>query len=194
MPFLRGLSLEGAYIRRGFEEGNLGFQIDWTSLIVGRNLLFFVCFTLYFDGNFQEQAPGAGLYLEERFNGGVSGLRVWGFLFGGDCIWKGLFSEFYGRLRAETNCGIAHILGIPTDEHLRHIDIFFNNYDNLQSVHFEYHFYLMVRGPQVYYRFISSGYLVSTLGNKLKSLSYLWFAKLFLLILKESLRRSLTIT
>ena len=130
-----------------------------------------LCFTLYFEGNFQEQVSGAGLYLEGRFNGGCFGLRVWGFLFGEDYTWRGLFSEFYGRLRAETNCGIAHILGIPADEHLRHIDIFFNNCDNLQPVHFEYHFYLMVRGPQVYDRFISSGHLVSTLGNKVFILS-----------------------
>ena len=71
--------MEGAYIRRGFEEGNLRFKIDWTSLIIERNLLFLLCFTLYFEGNFQEQAPGAGLYLEGRFNRGF----FWGYEFGG---------------------------------------------------------------------------------------------------------------
>ena len=94
--------MEGAYIRRSFEEGNLRFKIDWTSLIIERNLLFLLCFTLYFEGNFQEQAPGVGLYLEGRFNRGFFGVTSLGFLFGGDYTWRGLFSEFYGRLRAET--------------------------------------------------------------------------------------------
>ena len=88
--------MEGAYIRRGFEEGNLRFKIDWTSLIIERNLLFLLCFTSYFEGNFQEKAAGAGLYLEERFNRGffwVTSLGVF--------IWRGLYMEglIFGILR-----------------------------------------------------------------------------------------------
>ena len=37
---------------------------------------------------------------------------------------------------AETNCGIAHILGIVLMNSYN-TDIFFSNYYNLQSVHFE---------------------------------------------------------
>ena len=36
----------------------------------------------------------------------------------------------------ETNCAIFHFR-YPTDEQLRQVDIFFSNYYNLQSVHFE---------------------------------------------------------
>ena len=38
---------------------------------------------------------------------------------------------------AETNYGIARIFRHPTDEQLGHLDIFFSNYYNLQSVYFE---------------------------------------------------------
>ena len=88
--------MEGAYIRRGFEEGNLRFKIDWTSLIIERNLLFLLCFTLYFEGNFQEQAPGVGLYLEGRFNRGFFGVTSLG-----GFIWTGLYMEglIFGILR-----------------------------------------------------------------------------------------------
>ena len=88
--------MEGAYIRRGFEEGNLRFKIDWTSLIIERNLLFLLCFTLYFEGHFQEQAPGAGLYLEGRFNRGFFGVTSLGVF-----ISRGLYMEglIFGILR-----------------------------------------------------------------------------------------------
>ena len=46
---------------------------------VSKMLFYFV-----FEGNFQVQAPGGGLYLEGRFNGGFFALRVWGgVIFGG---------------------------------------------------------------------------------------------------------------
>ena len=38
--------------------GNLRFKIDWASLIVGVNLPFLLCFTLYLRAVFQAQAPG----------------------------------------------------------------------------------------------------------------------------------------
>ena len=66
------------------------FKIDWASLIVGSYLPFLLCFILYLKAIFQVKPPG-GLYLEGRFNGGFFALLVWG-----ACIWRGLFSEFYG--------------------------------------------------------------------------------------------------
>ena len=48
-----------------------------------------------------------------------------------------MFCNWY-RTGAETNCGIARILGMHlTDEQLGHVDIFFSNCYNLQSVYFE---------------------------------------------------------
>ena len=65
------------------------FKIDWASLINGRK---FTVFSLYLRAISEYKPPG-GLYLEGRFNGGFSALRVWGAY-----IWRGLFSEFYGSL------------------------------------------------------------------------------------------------
>ena len=53
--------------------GNLRFKIDWASLIVGRNLPFSLCFTVYLRAI---SKGGRGLYLEGRFNGGFFALRV----------------------------------------------------------------------------------------------------------------------
>ena len=38
-------------------EGNLCFNIDWTSLIAGRKFTVFALFYFVFGGNFQVQAP-----------------------------------------------------------------------------------------------------------------------------------------
>ena len=47
-----------AYIRRGLStEGNLRFEIDWASLIVGSKFTVFALFYFVFEGNFQVQAP-----------------------------------------------------------------------------------------------------------------------------------------
>ena len=67
-PSLRGLSTEG----------NLRFKIDWASLIIGVNLTFLLCFSLYLRAIFQLQAPGGLFDLEGRFNGGFFALPVWG--------------------------------------------------------------------------------------------------------------------
>ena len=72
----------GVYIRRG-----LRFKIDWASLIVGSNLPFLLCFTLYLTAILQVQAPG-GLYLEGWFNGGFFALPVWGAY-----IWRSFYME-----------------------------------------------------------------------------------------------------
>ena len=60
-------------------------------------LRFEALFYFVFKGNFQLQAPGGGLYLKGRFNGGFWG----GLIFGGDYTGRGLFSEFYGSLNEE---------------------------------------------------------------------------------------------
>ena len=86
--------MEGAYIRRGFEEGNLGFKIDWTGLIVGRNLLFFLCFTLYFDGNFQEQAPGPAYIWRSDLTEGFLGYEFGGFYLAGIVYGGAYFRNF----------------------------------------------------------------------------------------------------
>ena len=43
--------------------------------------------------------------MEGRFNGGFFALRVWrgGLLFGGAYTQRGLFSEFYGKLKVMTS-------------------------------------------------------------------------------------------
>ena len=83
-------------------EGNLRFKIDWTSLIIERNLLF--CFEILciLRAISKNKPPGPAYIWRGDLTEGFFGLRVWGFLFGGDYAWRGLFSEFYGRLRAET--------------------------------------------------------------------------------------------
>ena len=78
-------------------EGNLRFEIDWASFIVGIKFTVFALFYSVFEGNFQVQATprgggGAGrVYLEGRSNRGFfAALPVWGVY-----IWRGLLSEFY---------------------------------------------------------------------------------------------------
>ena len=70
-----GLIFEGAYIRRGLStEGNLRFETDWASLIVGSKFTVFALFYFVFEGNFPK--PPGGLYLEGRFNRGFFALPV----------------------------------------------------------------------------------------------------------------------
>ena len=64
-PLLRGLFLEGAYIRRGLStEGNSCFKIDWASLIVGSKFTVFALFYFVFEGNFPSTSPRGVIYLE----------------------------------------------------------------------------------------------------------------------------------
>ena len=44
-------------------EGNLRFEIDWASPIVGGKFTVFALFYFAFEGNFQVQAPGGGAYI-----------------------------------------------------------------------------------------------------------------------------------
>ena len=72
------------------------FKINSASLIVGRKFTVFDLFCFVFEGNFQVQPRGGGLYSEGRFNGGFFTLRVWE-----NCIWRGLYMEglIFGILR-----------------------------------------------------------------------------------------------
>ena len=75
------LIFEGAYIRRGLStEGNLRFQINWASLIVGGKFTVFALFSLYLRANFPSTSyRGAyiwrgdltGLFVRYRFGGGA---------------------------------------------------------------------------------------------------------------------------
>ena len=67
------------------------FKIDWASLIVGSKFTIFALFYFVFETLFQVQAPGELIFV----------LPVWGLIFGGAYIWRGLYiegliSEFYG--------------------------------------------------------------------------------------------------
>ena len=63
-----GLIFGGAYIQRGLSrEGNLGFKIEWASLIFGSKFTVFVLFYFVFEGNFPSTSPRAS--------------RVWGALY-----------------------------------------------------------------------------------------------------------------
>ena len=78
-------------------EENLRFKIDWASLTVGRKFTVLALFYFVFEGNFQVQAcPRGGLYMEERFNGRLFALQVWG-----TYVWSGVQMEglIFGILR-----------------------------------------------------------------------------------------------
>ena len=53
-------------------QNRLGWPYSW------KEIFRFSLFYLVFEGNFQVQTPGWGLYLEGHFNGGFFALRVWG--------------------------------------------------------------------------------------------------------------------
>ena len=53
----------GAYIRRGLStEGNLRFEIDWASLIVGSKFTVFAFFYFVFEGNFPSTSPRGRIF------------------------------------------------------------------------------------------------------------------------------------
>ena len=84
-----GLIFGGTYIRRDLStEGNLCFEIDWASLIVGSKFTVLLCFTLYLRAIFQVQAPrGAYIWRGHLTEGFLY------YLFGGAYIWRGLYME-----------------------------------------------------------------------------------------------------
>ena len=83
-------------------ERNLRFKIDWVSLTVATKLTVFALF--YLRAISKYNPPGGGVYLDGRFNGGFFALRVWGAY-----IWRGLFSEFYGKFKKyfDQHCYVA---------------------------------------------------------------------------------------
>ena len=103
----KGLIFGGAYIRRSLStEGNLRVKIDWASLIVGSKFTIFALFYFVFEANFPStNPPGGGAYIwSGDLTEGFLPYRFGGLLFGGSYTWRGLFSEFYGRL---TDCLFA---------------------------------------------------------------------------------------
>ena len=61
-PLFEGFVFGGAYIRRGLStEGNLRFNIDWASLIVGSKFTVFALFSLYLKYKLPEGRGGGGL-------------------------------------------------------------------------------------------------------------------------------------
>ena len=70
-------------------------KIDCASILLGRKITVFLCFTLYLT-DISKNKPPRGLYLEGRLNGGFFALRVWGAY-----IWRGLYMEglIFGILR-----------------------------------------------------------------------------------------------
>ena len=82
-------------VRRGstvYTEGNLGFKIDWASLIVVRKFTVFALFYFVFEGNFQGQAPPPGAYIwRGDLTEGFLRYKFGGLIFGGAYTWRGLF-------------------------------------------------------------------------------------------------------
>ena len=57
----------------------------------------FAFFYFVFEGNFQVQAPRGGADVSRNdLTEGFLRYQFGGFIFGGACTWRGLFSEFYG--------------------------------------------------------------------------------------------------
>ena len=69
------------------------FKIDWASLIVGRKFTVFALFYFAFEGNFPSTSPQGAYIWRGDLTEGFLRYRI-----GGACIWRGLVSEFYGRL------------------------------------------------------------------------------------------------
>ena len=99
LPDLKG-PFQGAYFWRGLYlegliyGGKFAFQIDWGTLIVGTKLTIFALFFFVFEGNFlSTSSRGASIW---------RGNLMKGFLcsrFGRAYIWRGLFSESYGKYK-----------------------------------------------------------------------------------------------
>ena len=78
--------------------GNLRFQIDWVSLIVGIKFTVFALFYFVFEGNFPStSSPGAYTWKGDLTEGFLR-YSFGGLIFGGAYTWRGLISEFYGKL------------------------------------------------------------------------------------------------
>ena len=99
-----GLVFGGAYLWR---EICVSKSIGLALRLEG-NLPFLLCFTFYFEGNFQVQTPG-GLIFGGAIQQRVFALRVWGAY-----IWRGLYMEglIFGILRYRT-CSLCLRVALP---------------------------------------------------------------------------------
>ena len=89
--FLRGLFLKGPIFGRG--KGDMGFKIDWASLIHGSKFNVFRLFHSVFEGNFPSTSPRGAYIWRGDLTEVFFALPVWGAY-----IWRGLYMEFYGNL------------------------------------------------------------------------------------------------
>ena len=75
-------------------EGNLRFQIDWASLILGRKFTIFCCFTLYLRAISKYKPPppgGGGAYIwRGDLTEGFLRYEFDGLIFEGAYTWRGL--------------------------------------------------------------------------------------------------------
>ena len=95
-----GLIFGWAYIWRGLpSEGNLRFQIDWASLIVGSKFTVFALFYFVFEGNFPSASSRGAYIWRGDLTEGFLRCRFGGRIFGGAYTRRGVFSEFYGILK-----------------------------------------------------------------------------------------------
>ena len=78
--------------------GNLGFKIDWNSLMVGRKFTVLALFYFVFQGNFQVQAPVGAYIWRGDLTEGFLRYEFGGLIFGGAYTWRGLFSAFYDTM------------------------------------------------------------------------------------------------
>ena len=74
------------------------FKIDRASLIVGSNLPFLLCFTLYLRAISKYKPPGGAYIWRGDLTEGCLRYEFRGLIFGGAYTRRGLFSEFYGIL------------------------------------------------------------------------------------------------
>ena len=96
--YFEGLIFGGAYIWRGLStEGNLRFEINWASLIVGSKFTVFALFYFVFEGNFPSASPRAYIWRGDLTEGFLR-YEFGRLIFGGAYTRTGLFSEFYGIL------------------------------------------------------------------------------------------------
>ena len=85
----------GAYIRRGLStEGNLRFQIDWASLMVGSKFTVFALIFFEFEGNFPSTSSRGAFIWRGDLTGVFLRYRFGGLIFGEAYTLRGLFSEF----------------------------------------------------------------------------------------------------
>ena len=90
--YFEGLIFGGAYIRRGSStEGNLRFEIDLASLIVGSRFTFFALFYFVFEGNFPSTSPRGAYIWRGDLTEGFLRYEFGRLIFGGAYTRTGLF-------------------------------------------------------------------------------------------------------